>query len=577
MIPSQRAFIIQNLLKQNGVITVDEVRSYCGCSAETARRDLRRLEDEGWLLRTHGGAVLAKGEPAAPIRVHSLGMTEARTALVDRADALIITPKDTRTMRLLVERCRRAGVPVIAEATRYPGAKTVVAVDNYRAGFELGQCVATYARQHLGGRVAALCVNYPQPNTEARARGFEDGLRELPVEQRTILRVDGQGLHATARQIAGDALSVSANVNVIFGVNDDSALGALEAYRALGLDESHLLVALFGLEGQRACRLLEQGTPYTIAVAMFPELVGRTCVDAAVCAYHNCPLPERIITPFAIVTPDTLSHYYQLDPKSGEYTLNWLQAEQLASASPGFALMSQCQGRAKPRRIGSIQVFSSHEWYQNVRRAMQERCRSLGISLEVVDASQDVAHEIEALKQAIGEAAASYVQDGDTVILDSGRTTAYLAHTLRGRQNLTVITNSLAVLDELRNEPGITLVSSGGVVRRETNSLVGPGAEATFRDLRADRAFLAVTGVSLSFGLSNTNIAEAAVKQAILAAAREVILLADYSKIGVESLIKIAPLERVHRLITDGGISAHDRLALIQRGIEVAIANGPSG
>ena len=65
-------------------------------------------------------------------QTNGYGISETRTALVDRADALIITPKDTKTMRLLIERCRRAGVPIIAEATGYPGAKTVVAVDNYR-------------------------------------------------------------------------------------------------------------------------------------------------------------------------------------------------------------------------------------------------------------------------------------------------------------------------------------------------------------------------------------------------------------------------------------------------------------
>ena len=120
------------------------------------------------------------------------------------------------------------------------------------------------------------------------------------------------------------------------------------------------------------------------------------------------------------------------------------------------------------------------------------------------------------------------------------------------------------MLDELRDEPGIPLVSCGGVVRRETDSLVGPSAEATLHDLRADRAFLAVTGISFSFGLSNTNIAEATVKQAILQAASEIIVLADYSKIGLEALVKIAPLERVHRLITAGDIRTPDPLAPIQ-------------
>ena len=68
------------------------------------------------------------------------------------------------------------------------------------------------------------------------------------------------------------------------------------------------------------------------------------------------------------------------------------------------------------------------------------------------------------------------------------------------------------------------------------------------------KAFIAGTGLSLDFGLSNTNIAEASVKQAMLRAAREVALLADHTKIGTESLVRVAPLESIHRLITDAGM-----------------------
>ena len=189
-----------------------------------------------------------------------------------------------------------------------------------------------------------------------------------------------------------------------------------------------------------------------------------------------------------------------------------------------------------------------------------------------MDASQDMAQEIRTLKQTIGHTAARFVHEGDTIIIDTGVTTSYLAQALRGQQCLTVITNSLPVLAELENEKGIILVASGGVVRPESRSLTGPEAEATFQKLRADKAFVSATGLSVDFGLSNTNIPEATIKQAMIGAAREVILLADYTKIGVDSLVKIAPLDHIHRLITDMGISSHDRLALTQRGIEVSIA-----
>ncbi len=572
MIPGQREVVIQNLLHQHGVVSVAEICSYCNCSPETARRDLRRLEEKGKLLRTHGGAVPTTTPPQLPGQPNSSGLLKARLALTDRADVLIVTPNETRANRLLIERGRRAGVPIIAEAINYPGALTVVAVDNYRAGFELGQWVSNHARQHFNEKIVALDVSYPQSNTEARSRGFADGLRELPPEQRVLFRIDGQGIRDTARQITADALAVHPEINVIFGINDDSALGALDAYRAGGLDEGRLLLASFGLEGDSVKELLEQGRPYTICVAMFPELVGRACVDAAVCAFHGCVLPERITTPFAIITPENLAQFYQRDSQTGQWLINWTRAEQLPSASPGFTLLRQCLQRPKPKRIGYVEVFSSHEWYQNVRRTMQEHSRSLGIVLEVVDASQDMAQEIDALKRAIGHTAARFIYEGDTIILDAGVTVAHLARALHGKQGITIITNSLPVLAELENESGLTLVASGGMMRRESRSLVGPGAEATFQELRVDKAFISVHGLSLDFGLSNTNIPETTVKQAMMSAAREVIILADYTKIGVESLVKVAPIEHIHRLITDAGISAHDRLALTQRGIEVSIA-----
>lgn len=572
MLSSQREAVILNLIQQRGVITIDDICTHCNCSPATARRDLSRLEAQGRLSRTHGGAMPLAMAPPVLLNPNGTGLLEARIALTDRADVLIVTPSDTAAMRLLVERARRAGVPIIAEANTYQGAMTMVAVDNYQAGLEAGHWVANYARQHLGDKLKVLDLSYPQPNTEARSRGFADGLRDLPAGQRTLLRVNGEGIRHTARQIAADALAVHPDVNVIFGINDDSALGALDAYRAAGLDERRLLVVPFGLEGAAAKELLEQDGPCKVGVAMFPELVGRACVDAAVCAYHRCALPERIITPFAIITPDTLERFYSKNHHSGEWFINWATAERLPTASIGFTLLGQCGHRPKPKRIGYVQIFSSHEWYQNVRRSAQAHTHSLGISLEVVDASQDMVQEINDLKQQIGQMAARFVREGDTIIMDGGVTTAYMAQALRGRQDITIITNSLPVLAELGNEPGLTLISSGGMVRQQSQALSGSGAEATFQDLRADKAFISATGLSLNFGLSNTNFPEAAVKQAMLQAAREVILLADHTKIGLESLVKVAPIENIHRLITDSGISAHDRLTLIQRGIDVVIA-----
>jgi DeoR/GlpR family transcriptional regulator of sugar metabolism len=573
MLPAQREAVILTLLQQESVVSIETICAQCSCSPVTARRDLARLEDSGLLRRTHGGAVTLDGHASPPCGPANLSAMEARLALIDRADALIVTPNDTAATRALVERARRAGAPVVAEAYRYSGALTLVAIDDYRAGLELGRATGQYARQHFTAPLRVLEVSHPLPNTEARSRGFTDGLRETFPGERNVVSIDGGGSRGPARTIVAEVLALHPDVDVIFAINDDSILGAVDAWRAHNGKRPAPVVAWFGLEGKATRDLLAQGELFKLCAAMFPEVVGRACVDATVCAYHDCALPDRITTPFAIVTQETLDRYYLPDDGPDGWRINWPAVEKLTTGSAGYLMLGHASNRPKPARLAWIQILSSHDWYRAVRRAMQERARELGIQLEVMDASQDMAQEIDAVKRNIGCAAARLISDGDTVIIDGGVTTTYMAQALRGRQGITVITNSVGVLSELVAERGITLLSSGGVVRSQSQSLTGPSAEATFLNLRADKAFIAGTGLSVNFGLSNTNVQEAGVKQAMLRAAREVVLLADHTKIGVESLVKIAPIESIHRLITDVGISAHDRQSLAQLGIEVIIAN----
>ncbi len=572
MLPGQRDLVVLGLLQQQQIVTITEICSQCNCSVATARRDLDRLESQGLLRRTHGGAVLVPETRQEATALGSSSALEARLALADRSDALIVTPNKAEATRLLVERCRRAGVPIIAEANKYPGAATVVSVDDYRAGVELGRWLGYYARDHLEGQPKVLEVVHPSPNAEARARGFSDGLREVITQVRVVMRVDEQEFRRPARAIVADALGVHPDINVIFAINDEAALGAVDAYRSAGLDIDQLMVAWFGLEGRETRDMLEQGGPFKACAAMFPEIVGRACVDAVVCVCHQCQLPERIVTPYAIVTAESLKQYYIRNSGADGWEINWPAVQQLSTASSSYSRLGHSSNRPLPARIGWVQVFSSHDWYRNIRQAMQERCRELGIKLEVLDASHDMVREVDVLKQKIGRAAARLVNDGDTIIVDAGITTKYLAQALRGRKGITIFTNSLLVLAELGREQGITLVSSGGVVRTDSLSLTGPAAEATFHDLRANTTFITGTGVSADFGLSNTNIQETGVKQAMLRAAHEVILLADNTKIGIDSLVKIAPLTGIHRLLTDVGISVYDRQTFAQDGVEVLVA-----
>ena len=187
--------------------------------------------------------------PQSVQQMPRFGAPEARLSLLDRSDVLIVTPASTSATRLLVERARRAGVPIIAESISYPGAIAVVAIDDYRAGVELAHWVGTYAQRHMTDEVRALDLTTTLPNTAARSRGFAEGLRQVLPNGRILLSVDGGGLRDQARQMVIDVLAVHPEINVIFAINDDSAQGALDAYRAAGLDERKLLVVVIWTGG----------------------------------------------------------------------------------------------------------------------------------------------------------------------------------------------------------------------------------------------------------------------------------------------------------------------------------------
>jgi DeoR family fructose operon transcriptional repressor len=143
---------------------------------------------------------------------------------------------------------------------------------------------------------------------------------------------------------------------------------------------------------------------------------------------------------------------------------------------------------------------------------------------------------------------------------------------ISSKTNATVITNATTIFRCLEDQPNITLISTGGILRRDSQHLVGPSAENSLQDMRVDKLFLEVSGVSYNFGLSHTDISEVTIQQAMIRSAREVILLADHTKFEQESFIQIAPINTVDKLITDSGMSAQDRLQFSAAGIETIIS-----
>jgi DeoR family transcriptional regulator of aga operon len=156
-------------------------------------------------------------------------------------------------------------------------------------------------------------------------------------------------------------------------------------------------------------------------------------------------------------------------------------------------------------------------------------------------------------KARIGRAAAALVNDGETIFLSSGSTVLEVALHLRDLKRLTVITNSLPVLNALADVPDITVIALGGVLNRSEMSLIGHITQQALPEVRADKAFIGIYGVDLQHGLTNTDLQETMTDRAILKIGREVILLADHTKCGRSAAAFVAPPSAIHTLITDAG------------------------
>lgn len=175
-------------------------------------------------------------------------------------------------------------------------------------------------------------------------------------------------------------------------------------------------------------------------------------------------------------------------------------------------------------------------------------------------------------KRRIGRAAASLIHDGEIVFIGSGTTALEVAKNLIGRNNLTVITNALNVINTLVHETSITLVQTGGLLRLSEFSFIGYLTEQALRDLHPQKVILGIHAFSMKEGLMNDFLPEVTTDRAILQAAPQVILVADHTKFGKISVAFVAPATAVHKVVTDPGIQPEIVTELRRMNIEVIIA-----
>jgi len=176
-------------------------------------------------------------------------------------------------------------------------------------------------------------------------------------------------------------------------------------------------------------------------------------------------------------------------------------------------------------------------------------------------------------KEAIGIAAARLIQEGETVLLDTGTTVMELAKHLPKKIDVTIVTNSVDITFRLADYPNIRVMMPGGILRRNSLALVGEQAAETLSKYYCDKYFLSADGVDVQLGLMTMNIEEAPLARMNVQNSKKVIALIDSSKFHDRGMMIIAALSEVDLLVTDSDISDHTLQTLKTMGVNVLVAN----
>ncbi len=192
-------------------------------------------------------------------------------------------------------------------------------------------------------------------------------------------------------------------------------------------------------------------------------------------------------------------------------------------------------------------------------------CSNTGFEEDSAQKFKQNIHE----KQAIAREAAKYVQDGDTIALDTGTTAFALARELLSKQRLTVVTNDLKIALLFEEQSDATVILMGGTLRRGYHCTLGLGAEQTMAQIYVDKCFMATNGLTALGGATTPNAEQAAIKQTMLSHGNQVILIAHGDKIGRNSLFRFATVDQIHLLITDDGANPDELKAIEEQGVEI--------
>jgi DeoR family transcriptional regulator of aga operon len=210
---------------------------------------------------------------------------------------------------------------------------------------------------------------------------------------------------------------------------------------------------------------------------------------------------------------------------------------------------------SKSLNVSEVTIRKDLRYFEG--KNMLIRSRGGAIKHSMVDSDLSInerSRHHSKLKQKIGSAAAGLINDGETILLDSGTTIMELVKHLPKQIEITVITNAIDIAYRLAEYPRIKVIVPGGLLRKNSLSLVGEQAAKAFRDYFSDKCFIGADGIDLEKGLYTLNIEEAHLSRINIENSKKVIVLVDSSKFQRKGIMNFASLSEVNVIVTDSGI-----------------------
>ena len=259
-----------------------------------------------------------------------------QTALVNGAenlinsgvDVLVITPIDAAACSGVVEMAHEAGIYVICESNRIEGADTLVAAENYDAGYAIGEFATNYVKENNLGKQFILTLGQEAyADCRDRMAGYKAALEDSGIEYEIVQEIDTDGTKEKSIELAGSAVIAHPEINCIFGINDNTTTGGISAYEEAGYDMDKLTVVGLGMEGDVGREALMSGE-YVAGLFFAPRYTGATLVKTAMRLMNGEKVEDHVKLKLVMLTPENFGEFCYQD-ESGAWCENFAAIEAL--------------------------------------------------------------------------------------------------------------------------------------------------------------------------------------------------------------------------------------------------------